>query len=69
MVSGNSPTLLRAREICEVLIPPGLSYAKQPSKGPANFLAVPVVGSKDRNQEPELAGVGRLQLGPPARPR
>jgi len=29
----NSPTFLRAREICEVLIPPGLPYSKQAEGG------------------------------------
>jgi hypothetical protein len=30
---GNSPTFLRAREICEKLIPPGLPYSKQAEGG------------------------------------
>jgi hypothetical protein len=30
---GNSPTFLRAREICEMLIPPGLPYSKQAEGG------------------------------------
>lgn len=30
---GNSPTFLRAREICEMLIPPELPYSKQAEGG------------------------------------